>query len=321
MPAADHAARRPGKSARTLSFGEDRVRQYSETAAERETKQAAAAPSLKLADQIMAEREQERRGAKEASEAARRKAQAQEEEDDRREAEAVDREELQRVEQGLKQKASRAAQAQVQEARTRAAVANNEAAEVMTQMKHTEALGKAAAPTEAASLNAQAKPAKDSATVAAEADAAVVAQAKCESQFEEGNRQIDRSAQVLCGRLFDEIDEDASTYLEEPEGKLFLTCSGCDAEDVDYYWQDLLRTADKNGDGRISKDEFLDYVLGEEELDGSGHFLDKEHQWCLERQLRLMGIAGHLYAQLFDAVDQDGSGFLEEAEGKVFLRC
>ena len=34
----------------------------------------------------------------------------------------------------------------------------------------------------------------------------------------------------------------------------------------------------------------------------------------------LLGPAGDLCGQMFDAIDDDGSGFLEEAEGKVYLQ-
>ena len=95
-----------------------------------------------------------------------------------------------------------------------------------------------------------------------------------------------RTAADLFGRLFDAIDDDHSGYLEEAEGKAYLSCSGCAAEELDYCWDDLVRAADENGDGRISKEEFLTYVLGAEELDGSGCLVDKEYQRDLEQELR-----------------------------------
>ena len=126
-------------------------------------------------------------------------------------------------------------------------------------------------------------------------------------------------AAELCGKLFDAIDEDSSGFLEEAEGKKYLSCSGCNPTNLDYYWSDLLRTADENGDGRISKDEFLVYILRDEELDALGGFDDKEHGRGMEVQLRLMGSAGALCGRLFDAIDVDESGSLEEAEGKNYL--
>ena len=98
-------------------------------------------------------------------------------------------------------------------------------------------------------------------------------------------KQYAEGAGNLCGRLFDAIDDDSSGFLEEAEGKIYLSCSGCDASELEYYWSDLLRTADKNGDGRISKQEFLEYTLGDEELDASGGFADKEYERSLEQKL------------------------------------
>ncbi len=63
------------------------------------------------------------------------------------------------------------------------------------------------------------------------------------------------------------VDSDKSGFLEAAEGKVYLACSGCKSDEMDYYWSDLVRTADKNGDGRISKQEFVNYLLGGEDLD------------------------------------------------------
>ena len=56
-------------------------------------------------------------------------------------------------------------------------------------------------------------------------------------------------AAKLTSALFDLVDEDRSGYLEEGEGKLFLSLQGCDPDELDYYWRDLLRSADVNQDG------------------------------------------------------------------------
>ena len=63
-----------------------------------------------------------------------------------------------------------------------------------------------------------------------------------------------------------------SGFLGDTEGLRFLERTGCAPDELQYYWQDLLRTADANGDGQISKHEFLKYVIGEEELSDSGEF-------------------------------------------------
>ena len=72
--------------------------------------------------------------------------------------------------------------------------------------------------------------------------------------------------------LFNAVDDDGSGFLEEEEGHVFLGVAGCAEEELGYYWSDLLRAADSNGDGKISKEEFLTYILGEEELDDNGDF-------------------------------------------------
>eukprot|EP01044_Picomonas_judraskeda_P040125 COSAG03_NODE_19551_length_334_cov_1.102128_1_plen_73_part_10 len=52
----------------------------------------------------------------------------------------------------------------------------------------------------------------------------------------------------LVSALFDVIDADGSGYLESDEGRRFLSAVGCDVSELDYYWQDIIRTADSNGD-------------------------------------------------------------------------
>jgi hypothetical protein len=49
-----------------------------------------------------------------------------------------------------------------------------------------------------------------------------------------------------------------------------------DPLELDYAWEDLLRTADLNGDGDISKAELLQYCLGDEPLTPGGDFEDEE---------------------------------------------
>jgi hypothetical protein len=53
----------------------------------------------------------------------------------------------------------------------------------------------------------------------------------------------------LTSALFDLVDDDRSGYLEVNEGKQFLALQGCAPSELDYYWKDLLRSADVNQDG------------------------------------------------------------------------
>ena len=90
----------------------------------------------------------------------------------------------------------------------------------------------------------------------------------------------------LVSALFDVIDADGSGYMESVEARMFLCAAGCEESELDYYWQDILRTADSNQDGKISKAEFLAYILGDEELDASGAFIDKAREAELADAMR-----------------------------------
>lgn len=126
-------------------------------------------------------------------------------------------------------------------------------------------------------------------------------------------------AAQLTNSLFDLVDSDSSGYLEEEEGKLFLQLQGCDEAELDYYWSDLLRTADVNRDGRIDKVEFVNYILGDSDLTDDGAFVSASDMNSLKLNLATMGPAGKLTQKLFDLIDADGSGHLDEDEGKQFL--
>jgi hypothetical protein len=43
-------------------------------------------------------------------------------------------------------------------------------------------------------------------------------------------------------------------------------------------WDDLKRASDKDGDGLISRKEFLGYIMGEEQLDAKGGFVDADRE-------------------------------------------
>ena len=89
---------------------------------------------------------------------------------------------------------------------------------------------------------------------------------------------------------------------------------------MDYYLQDLLRAHDVDKDGLIAKDEFLAYVLGDEELNERGEYTNPGAMVELQSQLLMHRPAAQLSSALFDLVDADGSGFMEADEGKVFLQ-
>ena len=92
-------------------------------------------------------------------------------------------------------------------------------------------------------------------------------------------------AAALYAELFEAIDSDGSGFLDEAEGKQFLRCSGCEESELDYYWADLVRTADTDRDGRVGKAEFLTHTVGNEDLDASGDFVDRQHEAVLRGEL------------------------------------
>ena len=96
------------------------------------------------------------------------------------------------------------------------------------------------------------------------------------------------------GALFDAIDVDGSGFMEAAEGKRFLNVAGCVDDELEYYWQNILRTADANHDGKISKDEFMVYILGGTELDWKGQFSDDSRHDELAAALRALGSSSGL---------------------------
>ena len=116
-------------------------------------------------------------------------------------------------------------------------------------------------------------------------------------------------------------DDDHSGFLEEDEGRTFLGMVKCTAAEVGKYWIHLVKTVDEDGDGKISKEEFLPYIMDDEsDVDPeTGQFRDFHRQLDIQRQIKLLGPGARLLGALFDAVDTDRSGYLEKEEGWVFL--
>eukprot|EP01048_Picozoa_sp_COSAG05_P003835 COSAG05_NODE_187_length_14703_cov_123.022186_10_plen_301_part_00 len=99
---------------------------------------------------------------------------------------------------------------------------------------------------------------------------------------------LPQTAAGLVGALFDCVDADGSGFLERQEGHAFLKVAGCAENELDYYWRDLKRAADKNGDGQITKQEFVSFILAEEGVDAAGCFTSSERRRELEAQLKML---------------------------------
>ena len=93
----------------------------------------------------------------------------------------------------------------------------------------------------------------------------------------------------------------------ELEAKVYLRIHGAraPAEEVEDYWQNMLRTADTNGDGEISKTEFLEYVLQDEELDDNGDYKDKQDEDNIQTELAEVRTAAAAAADSIAGVTSD----------------
>ena len=56
------------------------------------------------------------------------------------------------------------------------------------------------------------------------------------------------TAQDIITALFATIDSDNSGTVEEEEGRAFLLATGCAENQTEWYWNDLVRTHDRDGE-------------------------------------------------------------------------
>ena len=94
---------------------------------------------------------------------------------------------------------------------------------------------------------------------------------------------------------------------------------GVEPTKLEFYWNDLVHTCGTDGDGTITKEQFIQYILRGEVLDKNGNFADLNREMAIRHQIHMHGPAGDLFHSLFDLVDTDQSGYMEKPEGLVFL--
>lgn len=109
--------------------------------------------------------------------------------------------------------------------------------------------------------------------VAAKFNASHSAGGECCGGSDSVDNPVHKTAIAIVGQLFDQVDVDGSGFLDNgSEGKAFLRLinTEADADELNYHWRDLLRVADTNGDGRISKEELVAYILHDIDLTSDG---------------------------------------------------
>ena len=104
--------------------------------------------------------------------------------------------------------------------------------------------------------------------------------------------------QGLYSALFDAVDVDGSGAFDKAEGATFLGFCGCEAKQLEYIWADLVKSADTDHDGTVSKAEFLRYVTADVQVNADGGFVREEERAEVERELTLarvrMGAEGEV---------------------------
>jgi Ca2+-binding EF-hand superfamily protein len=59
---------------------------------------------------------------------------------------------------------------------------------------------------------------------------------------------------------FDQLDRDGSGTIEKSDFETILTNAGCSAEQVDEISKKCMAEGDTNKDGKITKEEFVEYI-------------------------------------------------------------
>ena len=99
------------------------------------------------------------------------------------------------------------------------------------------------------------------------------------------------SAAAICNAFFDAIDLDGDEFIVEEEAKKISTKAfGEDSMAAARRWSNMLREMDKNGDRKISRDEYRQWWTAKvaDKMQKDGHFAPDYTTYLLNRLERLM---------------------------------
>jgi len=131
---------------------------------------------------------------------------------------------------------------------------------------------------------------------------------------------VDSSATAICAAFFEALDLDGSGYIEEKEKLQVAKVFGETEEAGKARWAKMLADMDKDHDGKISAAEYARWWLADtkSKQHPNGKYVPGYAQYLLKALDRLtlaMSLsASSICAAFFKAMDEDGSGFIEQAE-------